>query len=257
MEADAAEHAEAAAPADAEVQPDAAATAAPDATDHDTRTVTTGPSADAEPSADRPDPRTMDQLRADLFCDMLLTGAPSAYGTDGALAAIKARVQVTIPTLALAGESAEPALLAGYGPIDDDLARRLAGLAPGWDRVFFDVCTGEPLSVDRYRPSAAIKRFLAARDERCRAPGCNRPVYRCDADHTIAASVGGCTCDENLANFCRRHHICKHHTAWRVQQLGHGVIEWIGPTGRRYSDRPPAMVRFVPTIATDTDPPPF
>ncbi len=242
---------------DEDVRPDAAATATPDVTDRDTRTVATGPSADAEPSADRPDPRTMDQLRADLFCDMLLTGAPSAYGTDNALAAIKARVQVTIPTLALAGESAEPALLAGYGPIEADLARRLAGLAPGWDRVFFDVCTGEPLSVDRYRPSAAIKRFLAARDERCRAPGCNRPVYRCDADHTIAASEGGCTCDANLANFCRRHHICKHHTAWRVQQLGHGVIEWIGPTGRRYRDRPPAMVRFVPTIATDTDPPPF
>ena len=41
----------------------------------------------------------------------------------------------------------------------------------------------------------------------------------------------------------------------RVRQLGHGVIEWIGPTGRRYADRPPAVVRFVPLA--DDGPPPF
>lgn len=60
---------------------------------------------------------------------------------------------------------------------------------------------------------------------------------------------------DNLAHFCRRHHTDKHQTAWRVRQLGRGVIEWIGPTGRRYADRPPAVVRFVPLI--DDPPPPF
>ncbi len=55
----------------------------------------------------------------------------------------------------------------------------------------------------------------------------------------------------NLCEFCRRHHILKHHTGWRVRQLGHGVVEWVGPTGRRYLDRPPAMVRFVPSAFGD------
>lgn len=242
--------------------PDATRTAGPTANDN-TRTITTGPGACAEPTPDRPDARKLDQVRADLFCDMLLTTAPSAHGTEGALAAIMGRVQVTVPALTLAGDpSGGPALLAGYGPIDSDLARRLAGLAPGWDRVFLDPCSGEPLAVDRYRPSAQIARFLAARDERCRAPGCTRPAHRCDNDHTIAASDGGRTSAANLASFCRRHHICKHHTTWRVRQIGHGIIEWTGPTGRRYRDRPPAVVRFVPAVAppmgaSDADPPPF
>lgn len=80
-------------------------------------------------------------------------------------------------------------------------------------------------------------------------------MHRCDCDHTVAAADGGPTEAENLAHFCRRHHTDKHQTAWRVRQLGRGVIEWIGPTGRRYADRPPAVVRFLPLI--NDSPPPF
>ncbi|MBZ6371577.1 MAG: HNH endonuclease [Microbacterium hominis] len=228
-----------------------------EAPEHDaaTETLVTGPSSRTRRCVPGADPRRMDQIRADVFCDLLLTGAPTAHGTDGALASVRAQVQITVPALTLAGDDhGGPALLAGYGPIDPALARRIAGLAPGWDRVFADRHTGEPLAVDRYRPSAQLKRYLAARDERCRAPECTRPVYRADIDHTIPASQGGTTCDGNLGNFCRRHHICKHHTAWRVRQLGHGVLEWTAPTGRRYLDRPPAVVRFVPARE---DPPPF
>ncbi|WP_404442197.1 HNH endonuclease [Microbacterium marinum] len=196
------------------------------------------------------DLRTTDQIRADLFCDLLLTGAPAA-ASDG-VAAVRGNVQITIPATTLLGGTGGPALLAGYGPIDPALARRLAGLAPGWDRIFTDPYTGEPLAVDRYRPSAAIRRFLVARDERCRAPGCTRAARRCDIDHTRAASEGGSTDVENLADFCRRHHICKHHTCWRVRQLGRGDLEWTGPSGRRYVDRPPAVVRFVPEVPVKT-----
>lgn len=210
---------------------------------------------EARDGADGRDLRTLDQRRADLLCDLLLTGTPS--GHSATLGAIRGRIQVTIPALTLAGATVAtaPALLAGSGPIDPDLARTLAGLAAGWDRVFTDPYTGEPLATDRYRPTAAIRRYLAARDERCRAPGCNRPVYTTDADHTVDAARGGPTCDDNLGHFCRRHHTCKHLCAWRVRQLGRGVLEWTGPTGRRYLDRPPAVVRFVPDGAAD--PPPF
>lgn len=216
--------------------------------------VVTGPSADAEPTAQRPDPRLLDQVRTDLLCELLLTGAPASVGDSQAatLGAIQARIQVTVPALTLAGDlSGGPALLAGYGPVEIDLARRLAGLASGWDRVFTKLSTGEPVAVDRYRPNAQLKRYLAARDEHCRAPGCRRRVHQSDLDHTIPASRGGPTDAANLCEFCRRHHVLKHHTGWRVRQLGHGVVEWVGPTGRRYLDRPPAMVRFVPSTLGD------
>lgn len=214
----------------------------------DADTVVTSRSADAER-------RTLAQVRADVFGDLLLTAAPSTTATGAGLDAIRARIQVTVPALTLAGDPAGgPAMLAGHGPIDPAIARRLAGLAPGWDRVFTDPHTGIPVAVDRYRPSAELSRYLAARDERCRAPGCTRPAHGCDRDHTTAAADGGATAHENLAHLCRRHHTMKHHTAWRVRHLGGGTLEWTGPTGRRYTDRPPSLVRFVP--ATE-DPPPF
>ena len=49
------------------------------------------------------DERTLDQRRADIMLDMLLCGAPAAHGEEGALGAIRATVQVTIPILTLAG----------------------------------------------------------------------------------------------------------------------------------------------------------
>ena len=196
--------------------------------------------------------RTIDQIRADLVSDLLLSGTPSCHG-DG-LGAVTGHIQVTVPAFTLAGADDQPPLLAGYGPIDPMFAQRLAALAPGWDRVFTDPYSGLPLAVDRYRPTAPLHRYLDARDERCRTPACPRLAKRCDVDHTIDAARGGPTEAENLAHFCRRHHVDKHHTSWRVRQLGGGVIEWTGPTGRRYVDRPPATVRFVPVAE---DPAPF
>ncbi|GAA1939531.1 hypothetical protein GCM10009775_34460 [Microbacterium aoyamense] len=195
--------------------------------------------------------RTIDQLRADILADLLLAGAPAAHGDGDALAAITAHVQVTVPALSLAGADDSPALLAGYGPVDLTTARRLCSRAPGWDRVITHPLTGAVLAVDRYRPNADIRRFLAARDERCRFPGCRRPARRCDSDHTIDAGLGGETSVCNLANFCRRHHTLKHATDWTVRQLGDGVLEWRSPTGRTYRDRPPSMVRFVSSSPPD------
>lgn len=197
------------------------------------------------------DTRTFDQLRADILCDTLLSGAPTAHGEG--LDAITAHVQVTVPLGTLAGASEEPALLAGGEPVSPDAVRLLAALAPGWDRVFTDPATGAVCEVDRYRPSAELRRLLRARDEHCRFPGCRRSAHRCDLDHTLDAAQGGPTCVENLSHLCRRHHTLKHQTAWTVTQLAGGVLEWRSPTGRHHRDRPPATVRFVP----EAEPPPF
>lgn len=217
-----------------------------------TEPIVTGPCRSTRPgTAPEPDRRTTDQVRADMLADLLLTAAPTCHGD--AMAGVTGHVQVTIPALALAGVAVEPALMAGYGPVEPDFVRRLAAKAPGWDRVFTDPYTGVPLAIDRYRPNAQLIRYLDARDERCRTPTCQRAAMRCDKDHTIDAARGGTTEADNLASFCRRHHVGKHQTAWRVRQLGGGVIEWTSPTGRRHRDRPPAAVRFVP--AADGDPP--
>ena len=176
-----------------------------------------------------------------------------AQAHAAAIDAIRATVQVTIPVLTMTGASTEPVLLAGYGPIAPDTAAVLAAGAPGWERVMTSPVSGNVIAVDRYRPGPALQRFLAALDERCRFPGCRRPVWRCDIDHTIDAAHGGPTTTCNLAHLCRRHHTLKHATDWTVTQHPDGTLEWTSPTGRRHLDHPPTTLRFHPS----SDPPPF
>ena len=200
-------------------------------------------------TGDPVDERTTDQLRADLLADLVLTGSPAGHDTtDGLLGEIRARVEVSVPVLTLmdhehgvarADHPLPPAALDGTAPIDSATARLLAGSASGWDRVLTHPISGELLAVDRYRPSEHLKRHLRARDQRCRFPGCGIAARKCDLDHNHAASTGGATVDGNLAAFCRRHHMLKHHSPWHVDQRPGGVLEWTSPTGRTYLDRPP------------------
>lgn len=192
-----------------------------------------------------PDDRTMDQLRSDILTDLLLTGTPQSCSAGDGIAAVRPRVQVTVPVLTAAAVGDEPALLAGYGPIDPATARQILAHAHTWERVLTSPLTGAIVAVDSYRPSEAMKRFLGARDERCRFPGCRQPVWRCDLDHTVDAALGGATSCSNLAHVCRRHHVLKHNSAWTVRQREVGELEWTSPTGRVYRDLAEPVVRFV------------
>ncbi|XPP25686.1 MAG: DUF222 domain-containing protein [Leucobacter sp.] len=146
-----------------------------------------------------------------------------------------------------------PPILAGYGPIDTSTAKRLAGAASHWEIVHRHPEHGTVLSVERYRPSEQMRRFLGARDQHCRFPGCRIPAVRCDIDHTVDAALGGSTSTENLSHLCRGHHTLKHHTGWSVKQRGAGDLDWTSPTGRRYRERAPGRVRFA---AADANGPP-
>lgn len=219
------------------------------------------------------DSRSVDELRADILSDTLLTATPAACSEGDGLSAIRAIVQVTVPVLTLAGRSDEPAVVPGHGPIDGDTARLLAGGADGWERVMTSPVDGSVLAVDRYRPDARLQRFLRARDENCRFPGCRMPVWRCDLDHTVDAALGGPTRESNLEHLCQGHHTLKHASEWTVRQRGGGVLEWRSPAGRAYVDRPTPTLRFVPdpaspwrdagpddpirTFRAQGDPPPF
>lgn len=214
--------------------------------------------------------RTRDEIRADLLAGALLDGAHSDSAASGAsrqagARGARAQVQIVIPVERIAPSgtgapdrapapaddglgcptAAPSPALTGYGPIDGDTAREVAALADFWDLVRVDSGTGAVRSVDRYRPSGQMRRYLAARDQHCRFPGCRAPLARCDIDHTIDAALGGPTATDNLAHLCRGHHTLKHHGGWRVQQGRDGTLEWRSPTGRGYRERSPSRVAFV------------
>lgn len=195
------------------------------------------------------DHRTVGQIRADLLLDMLLSSEPSAHelfmnGSGASLTAIQPIVQVTIPVSQMIDPSE------GFGWLDDgtlaspDTLRILAGLAPGWERIFIHEDTGEIAATDRYRPTAEQRRMLLARDMTCRVPGCETAGHACDIDHGLDHALGGPTSIDNLEALCPGHHQMKHQSGWRVRQKPRGVIEFTTPLGQTLTDDPLSRVFF-------------
>lgn len=56
-----------------------------------------------------------------------------------------------------------------------------------------------------YVASKALAQFVRCRDLTCRWPGCDRPAWDCDLDHTIPYAQGGPTHASNLKCYCRAH----------------------------------------------------
>ncbi|MQA09803.1 MAG: DUF222 domain-containing protein [Pseudonocardiaceae bacterium] len=112
--------------------------------------------------------RTMDQIRADVFSDLLLGKV------EGNTRQVHVQVQVTVPVTTLTGADELPGDLAGYGPIPAGIARKIAHYPHStWRRLITDPATGQLLDVGRtrYRPPAALNEYVRARDKECRMPG--------------------------------------------------------------------------------------
>ena len=193
--------------------------------------------------------RTLDQVMSDVMTDLLLDeGAVLPATGGGELRApalhrgVLPQVHVTVPVLTALGRSDEPGELDGYGPIDAETARRVAGTASGFYRVLTDPESGVVLSVGRrqYEVPAPLRRYLQLRDGTCRFVGCNRQAKYSDVDHTVAWQDGGETSATNLAHLCRGHHRMKHATGWQVEQPpgGNGELKWKSPIGHGYRTRP-------------------
>jgi len=209
-------------------------------------TVWMGDDADAEVAHD--DQRTLDQIRADIVTDLLLAADPGEVAGRG-LDHINARIQVTVAASTLAGDDEHAAELDGHGPIDPDAARLLAGRTSLWSRLFLDH-DGMVTATDAYSPTENMKRFLCARDQRCRFPGCQTPAHRTQMDHNHDWALGGRTELSNLALLCPGHHVLKHPDVderhrWSARMLPGGDIEWTSPLGHSYVDPPPRRVMFV------------
>jgi hypothetical protein len=182
--------------------------------------------------------RTLDQLRADVFLDLLEGKAQGKGGKGGGV-----ELRVDLKTLAGLAEGAGE--LSGYGPVIAEIARRVAADQPGgeWRYVLTHPETGEILDTGllRLRPLASQRRRVEMRDPVCVFPGCRRPARDCDLDHRIPWAVVRRTRTRDLAPLCRHDHVIRHRAGWRYRRLPIGDYLWISRLGHAYttSGEPP------------------
>ena len=90
---------------------------------------------------------------------------------------------------------------------------------------------------DSYRPSPRMRAFLAARNQVCGFPGCNRRAHDCECDHVVNHGLpNGRTIAVNLGPLCRQHHNAKTHGRWTLTYDPDTAIKtWTSPLGRTYT----------------------
>ena len=194
-------------------------------------------------AADPDETRTLAQVRADVAAEFLLNGE---LGNR----TIVPTVHVTVPVLSLLGQSEELAIVDGYGPVDLETARKLTADAPAFTRLLTHPVSCTVLSIDSYKPSAELRRWLRIRDETCRVPGCGRRAAYCELDHTRErAADNGPTAFDNLAYLCVNHHKLKTLTGWTYRHLDRfGTLEWTSPLGEKYITEPAVRMRGAPHL---------
>ncbi|MDT0171278.1 HNH endonuclease [Pseudarthrobacter sp. BRE9] len=195
------------------------------------------------------EPRTLTQLRPDIAASLLL-GAGNASDTDsagpteaGRVPAPRADVLVTVPVFSVLGQTDEPAVLDGLGPIPASMARKLvADGAESFYRVLVDPRDGAPLEIGRtrYRLPETIKQWIRMRDGKCSFPGCSNHTPDNETDHLTAWDHGGTTGASNLAQLCPKHHRLKHARPWIPDEaMKNEPPGWTSPTGRHYKPEHP------------------
>jgi hypothetical protein len=170
--------------------------------------------------------RTMDQLRADIYLDLL-------QGT-GHTTRDRGVVHMTVDLDTLTGLTEHPGDLNGFTPIISDIARQIATDQPDaeWRYTVTDSETGQPITtgITSRRPTVSQRREVETRDRTCVFPGCRMPATDCDLDHTTTWAEGGSTASGNLATLCRSDHRLRHN-GWSYRTMPNGGHQWTSPLG--------------------------
>ena len=194
--------------------------------------------ADGYPAGD---PRTSDQKRADAAIDIAnatlngvtLGDLPTQQGRTPAV-----QVTISLSTLLHFDEQCADLESPGLtGPIPADIARTIAtNLSTTWRTLIIDN-HGRLLDYGRstYRPPAALRDFVIARDRTCRIPGCTRPARQSDLDHRTRWTDCGHTNPASLHPLCEQHHAAKDEGGWRCELTKDGTTRWTTPLGKHHA----------------------
>ena len=176
--------------------------------------------------------RTLDQLRADVFLDMLEGSAHRGHAGRGV-------VDIGVDLATLTRLTNDPGELAGYGPVIADIARQVAESQPDavWRWTVTDPDTGQTIhnGITRRRPTTGQRRQVESRNSTCIFPGCRMLATDCDLDHRIPWAEGGHTSVKQLVPLCRHDHQIRHRSGWKHLPLPGGDHQWTSLLGHRYT----------------------
>ncbi|WP_231372212.1 HNH endonuclease signature motif containing protein [Terracoccus sp. 273MFTsu3.1] len=193
------------------------------------------------------DPRSLDQLRADLATTALLRGAPgtasgtaSGHGAGDDSGQAAALAWIVVPFEVATGQTDTACELPGHGWVTAGHAREII-TRPGslWATLPVDIRTGRAISrpTRSYRPTPAMVEHVQAVDGICRGPGCHVPATRCDLDHETPWPTGPTSID-NLHAKHRLHHNLKTDGTWTCAPSPDDGLTWTTLTGRTYTTHP-------------------
>ena len=176
--------------------------------------------------------RSIDQLRADVFLDLLCGSARRGHARQGV-------VDIGVDLATLTRLANDPGELAGYGPVIADIARQVAERQPEavWHWTVTDPDTDQTIhnGITRRPPTTGQRRQVESRNSTCIFPGCRMPATDCDLDHRIPWAEGGPTTTDQLVPLCRHDHQIRHRFGWKHQPLANGDHQWISRLGHQYT----------------------
>jgi hypothetical protein len=181
------------------------------------------------------DRRGIDQIRADIFLDLL--NGSHQEGSSSGTAVVDVRVDLTT----LLGLDDQPGEIPGWGPVIADVTRQLVR---NTEKAEYRVgITHENQLVDvittRRRPTKVQKRLVETRNPTCVFPGCRMPARQSDLDHQNPWAVTHRTQTSGLEPLCRHHHRLKGR-AWKLETdpSRPGTYIWTSPLGHTYTTGP-------------------
>ncbi|MFQ5522724.1 MAG: DUF222 domain-containing protein [Acidimicrobiia bacterium] len=178
--------------------------------------------------------RTLDQLRADVFLD-LLCGRPHTSPASGGRGVVDIRVDLET----LAGLSEAPGEIPGFGPVVADIARQVAAeYGSEWQITLTHQDQPVWVGTTSRRPTTQMKRRIRARYPTCVFVGCRASAHHCDLDHNIPVEEGGQTREDQMCPLCRHHHHCRH-IRWTLKRLPNHRYQWTSPLGHVYTTEHP------------------
>lgn len=183
------------------------------------------------------DPRSIDQIRADIFLELL----EGKHHTDQSEESDRGVVDLRVDIETLIGLNEKPGEIPGWGPVISDIARQVvAQQGDGdWRVTVTDPDNGAVLwnGTTRRRPTNIQKRHIQARIPTCVFPGCRMPARDSDLNHLTPYSQGGQTLVDELVPLCRHDHNLVHQGGWQVRRLDPSTYQWTSPCRHTYTVR--------------------